>query len=289
MLSDHKSHLNGVNLLRVVITAGLLLQLLRAPTLFATEYVAGGFHQQGPYSYSDASGQRQGVLVDSLNVLMRDGDSITYRVVPHGRLIYELMQGSVDVSLLIIAPTMFDSPSADSLVISKYPLFETPIHLYSDSKYDRNRNFPNSYSTITELNQYKIGIYRPSSTDAFFGLKGNTNIVYFTQYESAAKSLVAGRIDLLAIDPLFVDYWEKKLSASWVKQFSFSSAPVHIAFSKKSLGENALVLCNNYWRALKKLAQENQLETLFHQYQNTPFMDYLSGFEQQDTQYCRVL
>tara|TARA_Y100000782_G_C10080965_1_gene221975 strand:- start:200 stop:754 length:555 start_codon:yes stop_codon:yes gene_type:complete len=184
---------------------------------------------------------------------------------------------------------MIDTPNADSVVISKYPLFETPIHLYSDNKYNKQKNFPNPDTAITDLGRYRIGIYRPSSTTAFFGLKDNLNITYFTHYESAAKSLTSDRIDLLAIDPLFVDYWEKKLSVSWKKQFIFSSAPVHIAFSEKALGEKAMRLCNTYWSTLKKLAQENQLDAVFHQYRKTQFMKYLSTFEQQESNYCRLL
>ena len=63
------------------IALALLAQLLVASISFAAEYAAGGFHQEGPYNYSNADGQRQDVLVDSLEVLRKHGDSFTYRVV----------------------------------------------------------------------------------------------------------------------------------------------------------------------------------------------------------------
>ncbi len=255
----------------------------------ATQLQAGVFHQQGPYSYLDAEGKRQGLLVDSLKLLERDGHQLNYRHITHGRLFYELMQGSIDVAFVLIMPNELARPTADSVVVTKFALMDIPLYLYALESGKETRLYPEKFTSITDLEHLQVGLYRASATKNYTGLTDTDNVTFFNRYESAVKSFMSGRIDLLAIDPISADYWQRKYSTSFEQKYFLLSTGVHLAFSTKSLGDDALRICERYWRQIQGLAQEDRLNEQYQQFQDTELMSFFSAFDQREEHYCQSL
>lgn len=255
----------------------------------AAQLQAGVFHQQGPYSHLDAEGNRQGLLVDSLQLLERDGHQLNYRHITHGRLFYELMQGSIDVAFVLIMPNELARPTADSIVVTKFALLDIPLYLYALESPKDTLHYPEKFTSISDLEHLKVGLYRASATKNYKGLTDVVNVIFFNSYESAVKSFMSGRIDLLAIDPISANYWQRKFSMSFEQKYFLLSTGVHLAFSTKSLGEDALAMCEDYWRKIQKLAQEDGLGEQYQQFQDTELMSFFSAFDQREEHYCQRL
>jgi len=261
---------------------------IRTQPVMAAQLAAGVFHLDA-FTYTDANGREQGLLVDSMALLKDQGHSFRYRQIPHGRLFYELMQGSIDLALVLVMPDDLELPAVDSIAITQYPLLRVPLNLYALSDPLQEVNYPDEISTISDLVGLKVGIFRASASETYTVLKHNDNVVFFNRYKSAIKSLLSGRIDLLAIDPLSAAYWEKMLSVQLDKKYYLASISVHVAFSVTSLGDDALGLCESLWRSLIEKANDDQLEGIYLQYRETPLMAMFNDFSSRQDHYCHTM
>lgn len=267
----------------------LLLAAIKCESVMAAELIAGTFHQQGPFSYLDSHGQQKGLLVDSMTLLVDQGHSVDYRQIPHGRLFYELMQGSIDLALVLVIPNEIELPAVGSIALTKSPLLKVPINLYSARENDDNIDFPDEFLSVGDLVDLKVGFFRAGASETYTVLKHFDNVVFFNRYESAVKSLISGRIDLLAIDPWSAAYWQHKLSIVLEKKAYLASASVHVAFSVTSLDDDALALCESFWTSLVKRAADGELGRVYKQYQETQLMPLFTEFSSHSDGYCHTM
>ncbi len=249
----------------------------------------GIFHQQGPYSHFDPEGRVHGLLVETLAPLKSHDQNFQYRHIPHGRIIHELAQGSVDFALLLVMPEEMLQPEIESVVITQQPLLTVPLYLYSDQHRAMPAKLPESFSAIGDLDGLKVGLYRANVSKNYIGLSSSTNVVFFNRYESAVKSLMSHRIDLLGMDPLSAAYWQQRFGMFLEQRYYFGSIDVHLAFSGVALSERAKTLCESYWQLLKSYSEDGLFKRLSERPNGVEYLRLFSGFHQKDGPYCDSL
>lgn len=249
----------------------------------------GVFHHQGPYSHFDSEGGFHGLLVETLAPLQGDDQHFQYRHIPHGRIAHELANGSVDFALFLVMPEEMVQPAIESIVITQKPLFTVPLYLYADKDHVKRVQLPKRFSAIRDLDGLKVGLFRANTSQNYLGLSGTADVVFFNNYESAVKSLVSHRIDLLGIDPLSADYWQKRLAITLKQKYYFGSIDVHLAFSGVALSTRARELCENYWQLLKSYSENGHFNRLSEQPNGAEYLNFFSKFDQKDGPFCRYL
>tara|TARA_B100000446_G_scaffold44114_1_gene39902 strand:+ start:18475 stop:19302 length:828 start_codon:yes stop_codon:yes gene_type:complete len=275
----------------LLIVLGAAWLLFHGATLKAApgDLTVGVFHQQGPYSHFDSEGKAHGLLVDTLAPLRSDNQDFRYRHIPHGRIAHELAKGGVDFALFLVMAGEMVQPEIESIVITQQPLFTVPLYLYSDQNLPKRAQLPEHFSAIADLDGLKVGLYRANVSKNYIGLSSSANVVFFNRYESAVKSLMSYRIDLLGIDPLSAAHWQQRFGMTWKQRYFFGNIDVHLAFSGVAMGARAYELCESYWQLLKSYSDRGFFNHLSERPNGTEYLTYFSEFDQKDGPYCHSL
>lgn len=252
--------------------------------------VAAVYYKQPPHSYIDEMNQPKGILIEFFKLLEDQLDiSIEYQPMPHGRGVAEILSGGVDMALLLVMPEEIKLPLSTDIVMSPAPVFKLPLNIYFDAHRERPIEYPDSFSLLSDLKGLRVGFLRAGVSEDHVSLHTKSNIFYFNKNESAIKSLIAERIDLVVLDPLVVNYWNNKLSISLKKKYSLVDIPVHIAFSRKSLGARANVICDQYWTTLIDLKRRDQLDSIFSAYEGDDVISYVVPLLENMPKKCQTI
>ncbi len=274
----------------IVLLFGVLLPNAISATISDKRLVAAVYYKQPPHSYMDEMNQPQGILVEFFKLLENQLDiAIEYQPMPHGRGVAEILSGGVDMALLLVMPEEIKLPLSTDIVMSPAPVFELPLNIYFDDNRESPIEYPDSFTLLSDLKGLRVGFLRAGISEDHLSLHTKSNIFYFNKNESAIKSLLAGRLDLVVLDPLVVDYWNRKLSISLKMKYSLIDIPVHMAFSRKSLGDRAVAICDKYWTTLIDLKQRNLLESTFAAYKGGDIISYVVPLSENMPQQCKTV
>ncbi|MGH1373126.1 MAG: substrate-binding periplasmic protein [Cellvibrionaceae bacterium] len=254
-----------------------------------SDLIVGVFHQKGPYSHFDSKGQSRGFLVDTLTVLKDEEYAFQYRHIPHGRIAHELAKGTVDLAVFLVMQEEMIQPEIDSIVMTEDALLSIPLYLYGDRDERKHRPLPDHFSSIQDLKGLKVGLYRANTSKNYIGLKDSSNVVFFNNYESAVKSLMSHRIDLLGMDNLSANYWQEGFGITLEKKYYLGSIDVHLAFSVIALGGRAKDLCESYWQSLKFYSNSGFFKRLAERPGGAEYLTFFSKFDQKQGPYCNSL
>jgi len=263
------------------LTASLLLGIIITNQSLASDTkMTVGVFDYPPLSAMKRNGEPTGVLVDLLRVTtLRLGTNIEFRIVPPGRLIQQLSFGSLDMAIIVVIPDALDLPDIDTVMTTVQPMFELPLNLYSSSQrklFIESIDNTHDFNTLDYFNQFRLGFVRVGTREIHITLKERSNIVFFNSHRSMIKSLHSERIDLAGLNPLAANYWERDLKTNLRLRHSLADIQMHMAFSKKSLGSQALSICNDVWKNLVNLKQAGELADILSNYEYTGLMSYIT-------------
>jgi len=288
----HRQGVTAMRLHRCALIGSLLCSLLAINPCLATanRLVAGVVHGAPPYIWVGRNQQPQGIYVDLLRALKPSKDTqIDFRRLPHERRAQELILGDLDMALLIVKPGLLELPADTSqVIITEQPLLEVAANLYSASRRQLVIGDLKGIDFYDNLDGFQLGSIRTGRNKIHRRFLGKDNVVLFTSYKSMVKSLLAGRIDLVLLDPLMADYWETKLSAKLKLQAPYRDIPIYAVFSIKALGPEAMTLCEEFWQRLVSLKQSGELKHVFTRYQHSQLVSYVAPRLAADGPACRV-
>jgi len=288
----HRQGVTAMRLQRYALIGSLLCSLLAINPCLATanRLVAGVYHEAPPYIWVGRNQQPQGIFVDLLRALKPSKDTqIDFRELPHGRQVEELILGDLDMALLLVKPGLLEIPADTSqVIITEQPLLELPLNFYSASRRQLVIGDLKGIDFYEILDRFQLGLVRTGPKKIHSQLHGRDNVVFFTSHKSMVKSLLAGRIDLVGLDPLMADYWETKLSADLKLQAPRIVLPFYAAFSIKALGPEAMTLCEEFWQRLVSLKQSGELKHVFTRYQYSQLVSHVAPRLAADGPACRV-
>jgi ABC-type amino acid transport substrate-binding protein len=262
---------------KLAIQAFLLLWFLTGVTTYAEQPVRVMITSAGkPWSYLDEQGKPQGIsraLIESVFDAMEVPAS--YQGLIYTRALHTIETGRGDVMALTIATSQTLQPPPNT-VVTPAPVGKIPLSAYKLTTRDIAINTP------ADLSQYKVGLVRAEKTPAGAAEK----VFYYPRNEFLFRALAQGKIDI-ALGALYFEHvWTTKFNVKVEPLFIIDKLNVYMAFSKKTLGDKAAVLCKKYFLTNQQLIKDGTIEQLLVNMGAPDLVPHLKIFDDHKSPEC---
>jgi ABC-type amino acid transport substrate-binding protein len=255
---QHIKHFISKSLLSVTVLIGLFISTsLSAQTLAETQWMT---EQYPPYNFKGDNGQAKGITVDLLLAMIKKAggtvDRKALRILPWARS-YRTLEMDPNTALF----SMTYTPEREKLFDFVGPIVSSHVSLIA--KKDRHLKIKN----VTDINKLKVGVIRDDIGDQLVVKAGvaDKHIQRSAKSENMIKKLAAGRVDVIAYDPIVTSYLMKKAGmdpSQYAPVYTLKAGKMGYAFYK---GTDPAML-KSLQNALDALKADGTLQKIKNEY-----------------------